>query len=388
METLQSLKESLRRREEEKQRHAAYKEKKRALGPPPTKLEDFGTTGDGIGGMSTGRTSRQSGRVSGMSSGSEHGGGTAPVAPNLLQSLNRLVELEKRITKLEDMDGYDAGATPRSGRDSTDAAARALRGKAMTFTKKRTVAAPGAPAKTVFAVKLVDKAVVASRKKLAAPSAASRTAAQSRSWLADRKATQAARRQRMEADYSSGRAGSRATSGSSSWIGNRGSQGRLGVSAPARVGSRPAVAARQLQASRVAPGGPVMGSRKLVGRGATQMNSFHEMRQQFEARKAATRQAAAASRTAPVPSRTAPRAASGSTRASAAGSYKGSSTSTAASRRQVYFCVALRAMCCQAAGCPFRACLCRCNEADACCMLQAPVKTAWGGSQARPAVRR
>lgn len=55
------------------------------------------------------------------------------------------------------------------------------------------------------------------------------------------------------------------------------------------VGSRNAVQARQLHASRQVTGGAgtaVMGSRKLVGRGAAQMNSFHEMRREFEQRKA------------------------------------------------------------------------------------------------------
>ena len=351
MQTLQSLKDSLRRREEEKRRHAEYKEKKRALGPPPTKLEDFGEFGStgrsgfsGGGGMATGRTTERLGTGDG---GSSQGAGPATAAPNLLQSLNRLVELEKRITKLEDMDGYDAAATPRSQHSGTQSQSN-LRGKAMAFTRKRTVARPGAPAKTVFAVKLVDKASVAASKRKTLPNVATqqRQNALSRNWLADRKAAQAQRKQRMESDYGTARPnaaqrGGGRTGGGSSWLAGRsGAAGNnntrstgfatrgartapvgLGTGAPA-AGSRGAVAARQVQASRAAvtgAGTATMGSRKLVGRGAAQMNSFHEMRREFESRKAAAGAQKPAGR-------------AGAAARSGAGRFSGNSTAPAAAR--------------------------------------------------------
>jgi hypothetical protein len=236
IQTLQKLKQNLLQQDEEKSRHHAYKERKKALGPRPTKLEDFLQSSDGGGGSgsagggtmrswsSRGSTPASRGddlgsshgtgagpRAAGGGGGGAGGGGGTGGASTTLMSLNKLVELEKRIAKLESSDAYEATETPRSRVSSAAGGRPAFRNKAVVFTKMVTPSRLDAPTKTVFGVKLVDKAAASKGN----TRSASRSNAVAGKWLAERKQVAAARRSRVATDSNARGAGA------SSWVRDR-----------------------------------------------------------------------------------------------------------------------------------------------------------------------
>ena len=151
------------------------------------------------------------------------------------------------------------------------------------FTKIKTATRLDAPAKTVFGVRIVDKGRARPGNNNA-PGSQSRTNAVSSKWLAEKKASAAARQARVANHANTapaGRLGARgpgASSGAGSWV-----RGRAGASTTGPVYGR----SGGVGAGRTggAGGGAVMGSKRLVGRGAQTMAAFHDMRAEFEARK-------------------------------------------------------------------------------------------------------
>ena len=283
---LQKVKADLVKRAETAARTAEYKARKAALREAP------GTPRSGASG-SVGRP--DSAQQHGSGGGGSAGGGGG------VETLGRLVELEKRIADLE------AGGLPSDGGGFDGPH------PGMAFKKKR--AAPGAAggaARTVFAVKIVDKSMLPAKKigrggltqprgggggrgggagisiervqrirakqekRMSARDATARQDGVIRDWMSERKAKEQARKARVITAGRPARGGPGATGGAVRGARTgppAGGARRVGAGGPGGGGaSRPAPGAARVYA----PSARVRGGKTA---------QFHEIRKEFENRK-------------------------------------------------------------------------------------------------------
>ena len=199
-------------------------------------------------------------------------------------SLNKLVELEKRIAQLEVNDRPPSARRPTPGSSRLSArsgGSTGMSGTALVFRKKRTATRLDAPAKTVYSVQMVDKSrarsrgsTPGSRRLQARAQARQQRAARERArndrqgaiinnWMQERKAKEQSRRRRNQQRLVQSKA--RASAARRQYGRHAPAPGRGASTQPAARRTRGGAAARRRQ-------GPAAGARQ----------QFHDVRKQFE----------------------------------------------------------------------------------------------------------
>lgn len=314
IEVLQTLKKKVQQREEIRTRHSRYKEQSRVLKAEKEKLLASGVS------RRTARTGTQRkmrGASSGHGGSGGNGGGGQQVQSTLntvISSLDKLVDLEKRISSLENDSLYERLNTkphesaPAPRKTTQERISERRPRSELTFTKKRSLPAGGTPAKTYYSVRVTQKprgvpvSNSTSRRPVGRPGAA--LARQRRKQANDRLSSRARPGQQRNASSSTFMTGVPESSGRR---GNNASSSRTRTGRVARGGGAAAASVRRGRGGDDVVGDYMRRREKRTGVGASssgraargaargaasgrkyaskQMQNFHEMRGQMERRK-------------------------------------------------------------------------------------------------------